>query len=276
MNDQYKTGFRLLKAGIIASCLLVPFSMSRYVSPAFAQVINGTISGTVTDTTGAVISTASIVLTNEATEAKFTGTSNGSGLFSFTGLPSGDFILRITSPGFEAFTEKGIHLDPGDSRSLSDLKLQPGESSQTVTVQAEGQVPLDTGEKSDLITAEEITHLSVEGRDVSELFKTLPGFAQSQNNTNVNNQGYDPSQTSVAGASNYYSVDGSIQGINIHLDGANITDPGNYGGGLINVNYDQVAEVKVQTSNFGADIANGPIVVSVVTKSGTDHFHGEV
>jgi hypothetical protein len=276
MNDRRKTGFRLLKKGIIASCLLVPFSTSWYVSPAFAQVINGTISGTVTDTTGAVIPNAPIMLTNQATGAKFSGKSNGSGTFSFTGLPSGDFTLRITSPGFQAFTENGIHLDPGDSRSLSDLKLQPGESSQTVTVEADGQVPLDTGEKADLITAEEIKHLSVEGRDVSELFKTLPGFAQSQNNTNVNNQGYDPSQTSVAGASNYYSVDGSIQGINIHLDGANITDPGNYGGGLINVNYDQVAEVKVQTSNFGADIANGPIVVSVATKSGTDHFHGEV
>ncbi len=107
MNVQCKTGFRLLKTGLIASCLLVPFSMSRYVSPAFAQVINGTISGTVTDTTGAVISNAPITLTNQATGAKFTGKSNGSGLFSFTGLPSGDFTLRIASPGFEAFTEDG-------------------------------------------------------------------------------------------------------------------------------------------------------------------------
>jgi hypothetical protein len=247
-----------------------------FTSPTFAQVINGTISGTVTDSTGAVIPNAPVTLINQATGSRYTGKSNGSGVFSFTGLQSGDFTIQISSPGFRAFTEKGIHLDPGDSRSLSNLKLQTGEATQTVTVESEGEVPLDTGEKADLITAEEIKHLSVEGRDVTELFKTLPGFAQTQNNTNVNNQGYDPTQTSVAGASGSYSPNGSIEGVNIHLDGANITDPGSYGGGLINVNYDQVSEVKVETSNFGADIANGPIVVSVATKSGTDHFHGEL
>jgi hypothetical protein len=276
MRHQRKTGPKLLKIRIISTCLLAFLCMTRYISRAFAQVISGTLSGTVTDSTGADVPNAPITLTNQATGSTFTGKSNGSGMFSFTGLPSGDFTLRITSPGFQAFTDKGIHLDPGDSRSLSNLKLQNGEATQTVTVESGGEVPLDTGEKADLITAEEIKHLSVEGRDVTELFKTLPGFAQSQNNTNVNNQGYDPSQTSVAGASGFYSPDGSIQGINIHLDGANITDPGAYSGGLINVNYDQVAEVKVQTSNFGADIADGPIVVSIATKSGTDHFHGEL
>jgi hypothetical protein len=276
MAQQHKTGFRPLRACVISICLLVLIGITWYASPAFAQVISGTISGTVTDSTGALIPNAPVTLINQATGSKYAGKSNGSGLFSFTGLPSGDFTLNIASPGFEAFTEKGIHLDPGDSRSLSNLKLHTGEATQTVTVESEGEVPLDTGEKADLITAEEIKHLSVEGRDVSELFKTLPGFAQSQNNTNVNNQGYDPSQTSPAGAAGYYSADGSIQGINIHLDGSNITDPGNYAQGLININYDQVAEVKIQTSNFGADIANGPIVVSAVTKSGTEHYHGEL
>jgi hypothetical protein len=265
----------VLGTSLLAASFFVP-AASLFTASAFAQVVNGTISGTVTDSTGAVIPNAPVTLTNQGSGSKYTGKSNGSGVFSFTGLPSGDFTISITAPGFQALSEKGIHLDPGDSRSLSNLQLKTGGSDQTVTVEAQEDVPLDTGEKADLITAEEIKHLSVEGRDVSELFKTLPGFAQSQNNTNVNNQGYDPTQTSVAGASNYYSVDGSIEGINIHLDGANITDPGNYGGGLINVNYDQVAEVKVQTSNYGADIANGPIVVSAVTKSGTDHFHGEL
>jgi hypothetical protein len=276
MIHLYKTIYKLFNTGILAGCLLAPFSMLLYAPTALAQVISGTISGTITDSTGAVIPNAPVTLINQATGSRFTGKSNGSGLFSFTGLPSGDFTLHITSPGFQAFTENGIHLDPGDSRSLSNLKLQNGEATQTVTVESNTEIPLDSGEKSDLITAEEIKHLSVEGRDVSELFKTLPGFAQSQNNTNVNNQGYDPSQTSVAGAAPYYSANGSIQGINIHLDGSNITDPGNYGQGLINVNYDQVAEVKVQTSNFGADVANGPVVVSAVTKSGTSQYHGEL
>ncbi len=267
----------VLGTSLLAATCFIPATALLFTPSAFAQVQSGTLTGTVTDPTGAVIPNAAIVLTNQANGSKFTSKSNGSGSFTFTGLPTGDFAISISSPGFQSFTEKGIHLDPGDSRSLSSLKLATGDTSQSVTVEAQEDIPLDTGEKSDLITAEEIKHLSVEGRDVSELFKTLPGFAiSSQNNTNVNNQAYDPSQTSVGGAAGSYSPNGSIQGINIHLDGANVTDPGNYGGGLINVNYDQVAEVKVQTSNFGADVSNGPIVVSVATKSGTDHFHGEL
>ena len=264
----------LVRSGLLSTCLLVPAGMTRMMSPAYAQVVNGTISGTVQDTTGAVIPNATVTLQNQATGDKRTSKSNSSGLFSFSGLPSGDFTIAITVTGFQNFTEKGIHLDPGDSRNLPNLQLSTGGAETVVNVEGQSDIPLDTGEKADLITSEEIKHLSVEGRDVSELFKTLPGFSIQTNNTNVNNQGYDPSQTSVAGASGYYSANGSIQGINLHLDGANITDPGQYGGGLINVNYDQVAEVKIQTSNFGADVANGPIVVSAVTKSGSDHFHG--
>ena len=266
---------KLVRSSLLSTCLLVPAGMIRMATPAFAQVVNGTITGTVQDNTGAVIPNATVTLINQATGDKRSSKSNGAGLFSFSGLPSGDFTVAITVQGFQNFTEKGIHLDPGDSRSLPNLQLATGGTETVVNVEGQTSIPLDTGEKSDLITSEQIQHLSVEGRDVTELFKTLPGFAiASQNNTNVNNQAYDPSQTSPAGAAGSYSANGSIQGIDLHLDGANITDPGSYGGGLINVNYDQVAEVKVQTSNFGADIANGPIVVSAVTKSGTDHYHG--
>ena len=277
MTQQRRPKFNSLWAGVLSTCLLVPAGMSISVLPALAQVVNSTISGTVQDATGAVIPNAPITLINQATGDKRSSKSNGSGAFSFTGLPSGDFTVTIAAPGFETFTEKGVHLDPGDSRDLPNLKLTTGVASDVITVEGQTDVPLDTGEKADLITSEEIKHLSVEGRDVTELFKTLPGFAISGNNTNTNNQGYDPSQVNVTGASNYYSANGNLSaGISLHLDGQNITDPGNYGGTLQNINYDQISEVKVQTSNFGADIANGPIVVSSVTRSGTDHYHGQL
>lgn len=263
---------------MLSGLLLVPAGMSRFMVPAFAQVATGTINGTVKDTTGAVIPGAKVLLTNQATGDKRTITSNGDGNFTFAAVPSGDFTVSISAPGFQAFSEKGVHLDPGDNRGLPNLVLQTGSESQTVTVEATTDVPLDTGEKSDLITAEEIRHLSVEGRDVTELLKTLPGFAiASQNNTNVNNQAADPSQVNIQGALGQYSADGNlVSGNALKLDGANITDPGNFGGALQNVNYDQVAEVKVETSNFGPELSNGPVVISAVTKSGTDHFHGEL
>ena len=268
----------LVGSGVLSTCLLIPAGMGLGARPASAQVISGTITGTVQDSTGAVVPGASIVLTNQATKDKRTVTSNGSGVFNLTGLPSGDFSVTITAPGFQTFTENSIHLDPGDSRSLPNLSLLTGEATQVVTVEAETGVPLDTGEKSDLITAEEITHLSVEGRDVTELLKTLPGFAITQGSNNaVGNQAADPSQVNITGSIGGYAANGNLaSSSSLKLDGADITDPGSYGAGLQNVNYDQVAEVKVQTSNFGAENSKGPIVISTVSKSGSDHFHGEL
>ena len=274
---QHNSKKRIL-SGALSACLLVPAGLGLATTSAFAQVVSGTISGTVQDASGAIIPNAPVVLTNTATGDKRTSKSNGSGLFSFTGLPSGDFSVTITSPGFQTFTENGVHLDPGDSRNLPNLALKTGDVNSVVNVQAESSVPLDTGELSNLITAEEIKHLSVEGRDVTELLKTLPGFAiASQNNTNVNNQAADPSQVNVTGSLGQYSANGNLAtGNSLKLDGANLTDPGNFGGALQNVNYDQVAEVKVQTSNFGPEYSQGPIIVSAVTKSGGDHFHGDL
>jgi hypothetical protein len=259
----------------LASCL--PLAGITGLCPAvYAQVITGTLSGTVQDNSGAVVPNATIVLRDSLSGATRTATSSRAGSFTFAGINSGDYDITITSPNFKTFAESGIHLDPGDSRTLPSLQLIPGAVNESVTVSADNNdVPLDTGERSDLITAEDIKHLSVEGRDVTELFKILPGFAIA--NQGVSNSAYDPSQVSVNGALGNYSANGNpVSGVYLLLDGADITDAGNYGAALQNINYDQVSEVKVQVSNFGADVAEGPVVVSAVTKAGGDHFHGQL
>jgi hypothetical protein len=267
----------VLGTSLFAATLFVPATAALFTPSAFAQTTGGTLSGTVTDATGAIIPNAPVVLRNVNSGDTRTLNSNSSGVFTFAGVPSGDYSIKITAPGFQTFSESGIHLDPGDNRTLPQLALKTGDVTQTVTVEAQTDVPLDNGELSDLITSEEIKHLSVEGRDVTELFKTLPGFAISNGNGGVTNSAYDPSQVNVTGALGSYAANGSpVSGISLRLDGADITDPGNFGAAIQNINYDQVAEVKVQVSNFGADIANGPIVVSAVTKAGGDHFHGEL
>jgi hypothetical protein len=284
MNRVYKKGFSKRKSflgtSLFAVCLLVPVGTSLFPTPARAQVITASLSGTVKDTTGAIIPNATVMLRNELNGDKRTIKSNGSGFFTFAGVSSGNYTITIGYQGFQELVESGIHLDPGDSRTLPSIALKPGRESETVTVMAESSVPLDTGERSELITAEDIKHLSVEGRDVTELFKTLPGFAIT-NNANgsgiATNAAYDPSQVSVNGALGNYAANGNpLSGVTLKLDGADITDPGNYGAATQNVNYDQVSEVKVQVSNFGADIANGPVVVSVVSKAGGDRYHGEL
>ena len=278
MSQVYETSVSrrmLFGTAILSACLLVPSGIGVFTAPALAQVITGTLSGTVKDQTGAIIPNATVLLRNTLSGDKRTITSNSAGFFTFAGVNSGDYSVTVNAAGFQQLVQSGIHLDPGDSRALSSLMLKPGAASETVTVEAETNVPLDTGERSDLITAEEIKHLSVEGRDVTELFKTLPGFAIA--NQGVSNAAYDPSQVSVNGALGNYAANGNpLGGVSLKLDGADITDPGNYGAAIQNVNYDQVGEVKVEVSNFGADIANGPVVVNVVSKAGGDQFHGEL
>ena len=107
--------------------------------------------------------------------------SNDSGAFSFSAVPSGTYDVTIVADGFRPFSQTGIHLDPGDTRSVRDIKLSAGDVTQAVEVlSAADQINLDSGEQSSLISAEEIKHLSVEGRDVTELLKILPGFAISR------------------------------------------------------------------------------------------------
>ena len=266
---------RKLPSTLLSACLLITGAAVVTVPAAWSQITTASLSGTVTDATGAVIPRAVIVLKNTKSEDVRNIVSNGAGFFTFAGVPSGDYDISVRAPGFGKLSESGIHLDPGDSRTLPSLTLETGGSSSTVLVNANSDVPLDTGERSDLITAEQIKHLAVEGRDVTELFKTLPGFAIT--GQGVSNSAYDPSQVNVGGALGQYAADGNpVQGVSLLLDGADITDPGNYGAAIQNINYDQVAEVKVQISNFGADIANGPVVVSAVTTAGGDKFHGEL
>ena len=263
--------FAGLAACVVASSLL-PLHLG-------AQGTTATLGGTVTDTTGAVIPHATINLKNEQTGDLRDSTTNGSGIFSFSGVPTGDYDIVISATGFSEFKQVKIHLDPGDQRSVRDIRLATGSTTATVEVtSAADAINLDSGEQSSLISSQEIQHLSVEGRDVTELFKILPGFAIARGGGgNVDNQTYDPSQVSPGGALGSYAANGSpINGIALLSDGADITDPGNFGAAVQNVNYEQVAEVKIQTSSFTADGARGPIVVNAVGKSGGNTYHGSL
>ncbi len=262
--------------------LLLPLSLaggSLAISPtsAFAQGTTATLSGTVTDPTGALIPGAEVALTNVGSGAKRTDKSNSDGNFVFAAVPSGNYDVRVTMPGFEATLLHNIHLDPSDNKNLTKVVLAIGEVTQTINISPEDAGLTNSGEKSVLITANDIKKLSVEGRDVGELVKILPGFAIAQTSGSIDNSSYDPSQVNITGALRSYAANGnSANGVTLLSDGANITDPGNYGDSTQNVNTDMVEEVKVQTSNFTAENSNGPIVVNAVGKSGTRDFHGEL
>jgi hypothetical protein len=243
----------------------------------YAQATTATISGTAVDETGALIPDAEATLRDIKSGSVRTTKSNSAGFFVFAAVPTGDYDVLVQHAGFKANSIHGIHLDPQDNKTLSQVKLQVGAVSEVVNVTPSDVGMINSGEKSTLITSADIKKLSVEGRDVGELVKILPGFGIAQTSGNIDNTTYDPSQVNVTGALRSYAANGnSANGVSLLSDGANITDPGDYGDSVQNVNTDMVEEVKVQTSNFTAETSNGPIVVNAVGKSGGVLYHGEI
>lgn len=244
--------------------------------PAAAQS-SANVDGVVHDPSGALIVKAKVELKNAATGKVLATTSNKSGVFSFSGLETGDYVLDVDAPGFQAQELAGIHLNPGDQRTFRDIKLVLGDTASVTVTDVQGQLSADSGETSTLISSEDIDHLAVEGRDVTELLKILPGMAIVQNSTTLSNSAYDPSLVSFGGAIGAYSGNGTqTNSTAILSDGMDITDPGNYGSAIQNVNYDQVGEVKVQTGSFTSDTAHGPVVVNAIGKSGGESYHGSL
>jgi hypothetical protein len=240
-----------------------------------AQVGSASLSGVVQDQSGAVIPGAAVKLANAQNGAERTATSNSSGSFTFAAVSSGDYNLTITANGFSDYVRNGIHLNPGDSQTIAEIKLAVGGGSQSVSVQTTvSGLPLDSGQLSATITAADLEKLSIVGRDATELQRTLPGFAiRSLDSTN---SAPDFSQVQIGQATPYASNGAPVAGITLKLDGASLTDAGSFGANLQNINDSFVSEVQVQTSNFGADQSNGPVVITGVTKAGTSSYHGSL
>jgi hypothetical protein len=257
----------------------IAFTMAFGGVPRLVAQSSANLDGVVHDPLGAVVPQAKVELKNTATGKILAATSNGSGVFSFSGLDTGDYTLTVVAAGFEKGEYPGIHLDPGDQRTLRDISLRIGKETVSVTVTDEqGQVSTDSGETSTLISADDIDHLAVEGRDVTELLKILPGMAVVQNGTTFANAAQtDPSLVTFGGVIGNYAANGTqVNSTALLTDGMDITDPGSYGSSLQNVNYDQVAEVKVQTGSFATDSAHGPVVINAIGKSGGNAFHGSL
>jgi hypothetical protein len=163
-----------------------------------AQTSSAALSGVVTDTTGARIPGANLVLTNQKTKDKRTNKANADGAYNFSGLTPGDYTLTVSFKGFETFSEQDIALHPGDSSSLPPIAMKIGSESDTVTVSVRDEIS-SNGEVSSLITSEDIKHLATEGRDVTELVKILPGFSLQGGATNSGGLSNASPDSQVAG-----------------------------------------------------------------------------
>src|ERR1700727_2497827 len=116
----------------------------------------GTIFGTVTDPSGAVVPKAKITLKNQSSGDARETVSNGEGAFSFGLVVPGAYDLMIEAQGFKSWQSKGVQLNPGDQRVVREIKLAVGSTSETVSVEAVTDAPVDSGERSALLNSKQI------------------------------------------------------------------------------------------------------------------------
>ncbi len=226
-----------------------------------AQTSRGTVSGTVADTTGAVIHGATITLTNNETTLSRTAVTNDAGFYRFDAVDLGTYSLGITATGFGSVTKTGIIVNANQTSAV-DAQLAPGEQHVTVDVVSEAGAALQTEApvRGGNISTKQVTELPFSNRNPVSLALTLPGVSS-------NRGGFGVGTFSVNGArgrSNNFLIDGTENNdISVAGQGFQITNP------------DAVQEVAVQTSNYDSEFGrSGGAVVNTITKSGTNEFHG--
>ncbi|HXM42622.1 MAG TPA: carboxypeptidase-like regulatory domain-containing protein [Bryobacteraceae bacterium] len=250
----------------------------------FAQFASGSIGATVTDATGAVVPAAKVVLKNESTNALRDTVTNSSGVFDFPSILPATYTVTITAAGLQTYEETGITLTQGSTLRLPTIVLQVQSTKQEVEVVAGADVvvPTDTGQASQTLNKNMIENISIAGRDAAELIKIMPGMAMiGGGNSGALNQS-EWGQGSVATMSNTgpignFAAQGAplYGGVTMTSDGANLLDPGNQGTQTANINQNQVQEVSILTSAYGAEFAKGPITFQAIGKSGGAQFHGQ-
>lgn len=243
-----------------------------FAAAAFAQLGNVAISGTVTDPSGAVIAGAKVTVTNKATSFVREDTTNGSGQFNITALPPATYTVSISASGFKAYAQDVVML--ADTTRNMDIHLQVGQASDQVTVEASAvQVNTVSPVLGQVIEHTRLTDLPLNGRNAAELTLMVPGAISANNNNSGALQG-DTKQIPGAVA---IAVNGARPDqIGYNLDGANNEDL------MSNVNLpfpfpDALQEFSVQTNSFDGQYgSNAGAVVNVVTKSGTNAWHGDL
>jgi Carboxypeptidase regulatory-like domain len=238
----------------------------------------GTISGTVTDPSGAVIPGASVIATEVQTGNATTTTSARDGRFVFpTLLPSG-YSLSVTAAGFELYSQKGIVLE-ADQALTVNIVLKIGSQTQVVSVSADApQVDTTTGTLSQVINQDSVNELPLNGRAAATLVTLVAGVVDATNEGNGVNQGSGKTFSgSLLSPVQVASVNGTLPNQdNFLLDGGNNLDE------MTNVNDpypmpDATQEFSVQTSNYNAEFGQSAgAVVNIVTKSGGERFHGDL
>jgi hypothetical protein len=261
-----------MSKSVMARVAWVVVLLVAAASPLLAQNA-GSLRGTVSDNTGAVLPGVNVTLTNQGTKFTRQAVTDGKGGFFFATVDPGQYTLKAELSGFKSYEAPDVRVGTNDTVSIA-VSLEVGQQSEVVTVTAERQmIQQDTGAREGLITAEQIENISILGRNPLELLRTLPGVVTPEQG-NFERAGIGEGFGNV---NTPWAINGARpQNLAVTIDGANLRDIGNNSGMLNVPNNEFVAEVKIQMGNYAAEFGTSAVNVQAVTKSGSAEFHGSV
>ena len=239
--------------------------------------ITGSISGIVTDPSGSVMPNVSVTAIDTDTGVQSVTQTTTAGFYNFPNLPIGNYDVVVHQPGFKSFTKTGIHIDANSAIRL-DVKLDIGEVTEKVTVTTdEVQVETQSTQMGEVIDSQKMTAVPLNGRDFTDLLSLQPGVVPSQygaQSAGLNDRTVSGSNSLNAGNQ---SINGQREAANgFMINGAN-ADEGKNNGTAVIPNLDSIEEFRIITNNFDAEYGNySGGQVNVVTKSGTNSYHGDL
>ena len=234
---------------------------SATASNAVAQGLTGQISGTVVDSSRGVLPGAAVAVQNVNTQVKRDVVSDETGAFVITDLLAGTYTVSVTMSGFKTYQQTDVALSANERLALRTIVLEVGQLEETIAVTAESaRVQTTSGERSGLITQQQLQDISLKGKDYMGMLRLLPGVIDTQNRE-------APGWNNLGGL----SINGGRNNtINLTYDGVTNLDTGSNTGPFLAPGLDSIAEIKVLTSNYQAEYGRSSGgTINVVTKSGT-------
>ena len=256
------------KRSASTACWLILVSLVFVLpAPLFGQAYFGTVSGELTDATGAVVEGASIVLTDQQKGFAFKTTSDNSGRYLFRSIPPGIYTVTADAKGFNKVISGRVKVDVNEN-ATANLTLKVAGASQTIQVEAQAQaIQTEDAETGQVVNRRFINDLPLIDRNVIALVNLAPGVTE-----------MDDQCDATCTGTNFVSNGSRGSTADILTDGASVTNS-EPNGGITAATYvpspEAIEEFKVQQTNFSAEYGfSGASVVNMITRSGTNKFHG--
>jgi hypothetical protein len=241
--------------------------------PLFAQGGLGSVTGTVVDESGGVIPAATVRLVETSTKGTRTATSNEVGLFTIPSVPTGTYTITVSKDLFKTKQIDAIVVNSFQQVALGRVALDVNsDRSETVDVVAVAALlNSESGVRSESIQANQVAEMPLQGRNWASLLKVIPG------SNPTNSSAFNGREYSATGYSDF-RINGKNPGqTQVNLDGGSLVDQGSDGKTTVAPSLESIQEISVLTNNFKAEYGNrGGTVINIVTKSGSNEFHGAV